>query len=57
MRVLTAGNVFDQGTAERLVECILSAGGSREPAELYAAFRGRMPGVDALIEKRGLKAA
>jgi peptidyl-dipeptidase Dcp len=52
-----AGDVFDEGTARRLADCILSAGGSREPAELYVAFRGRMPGVDALLEKRGLKAA
>ena len=36
---------------------ILSAGGSREAAELYTAFRGRMPGVEALLEQRGLKAA
>ena len=52
-----AGDVFDEGTARRLADCILSAGGSREPAELYVAFRGRMPGVDALLQKRGLKAA
>jgi len=49
-----AGDVFDPATAKRLADCILSAGGSREPAELYAAFRGRMPGVEALLEKRGL---
>ena len=52
-----AGDVFDPEVARRLAECILSVGGSRDPAELYTAFRGRMPGVDALLEKRGLKAA
>jgi peptidyl-dipeptidase Dcp len=52
-----AGDVFDQGTARRFAETILSAGGSREAAELYEAFRGRMPGVEALLEQRGLNAA
>jgi peptidyl-dipeptidase Dcp len=52
-----AGDVFDPATAQRLADCILSAGGSREPDELYVAFRGRMPGVEALLAKRGLKAA
>jgi peptidyl-dipeptidase Dcp len=49
-----AGDVFDPGVAARLAEHIYSAGGSREGAELYTAFRGRMPGVEALLEKRGL---
>lgn len=48
------GDVFDSRTARRLVECILSAGGSREASELYLDFRGRMPGVEALLEQRGL---
>ncbi len=52
-----AGDVFDPATAQRLAACILSAGGSREAAELYMDFRGRMPGVDALLEQRGLNAA
>ena len=51
------GDVFDRGVADRLREHVLSAGGSRDPAELYVAFRGRMPGVEALLEKRGLVAA
>ena len=51
------GDVFDPATAKRLVDCILSAGGSRDAADLYMAFRGRMPGVEALLEQRGLKAA
>jgi peptidyl-dipeptidase Dcp len=49
-----AGDVFDAETARRLQDCILSAGGSREAAELYTEFRGRMPGVEALLEQRGL---
>lgn len=51
------GDVFDAGVAERLRTHILSAGGSRDAAELYVAFRGRLPGVEALLEQRGLAAA
>ena len=51
------GNVFDPVTAKRLADSILSAGGSREAADLYTAFRGRMPGVEALLDQRGLAAA
>jgi peptidyl-dipeptidase Dcp len=48
------GNVFDAATAERLKRFVYSAGNSRDPAELYTAFRGRMPTPAALLEKRGL---
>ncbi len=51
------GDVFDPGVAARLAEHVLSAGGSRDAAELYVAFRGRLPGVEALLEQRGLVAA
>ncbi len=49
-----AGGAFDAGTAEKLERFILSAGGSREAEELYTAFRGRMPGPEALLKGRGL---
>ncbi|MBB5221989.1 peptidyl-dipeptidase Dcp [Amaricoccus macauensis] len=48
------GDVFDPATARRLFENILSAGGSREASELYTDFRGRMPGVEALLRQREL---
>jgi peptidyl-dipeptidase Dcp len=51
-----AGDIFDPDVAAALAENIYSAGGSREAADLYMAFRGRMPGVEALLEKRGLGA-
>jgi len=51
------GDPFDGATAARLAEHIYSAGGSRDAAELYTAFRGRMPGIEALLRKRGLRAA
>jgi peptidyl-dipeptidase Dcp len=51
------GDVFHADTAEKLRRYIYSSGGSLDPAEAYTAFRGRMPEIDALLEKRGLKAA
>jgi peptidyl-dipeptidase Dcp len=49
-----AGDVFDPAVAKRLKDHIYSAGGARDPAEAYRAFRGRMPSVDPLLRKRGL---
>ncbi|WP_373029860.1 M3 family metallopeptidase [Sulfitobacter sp.] len=51
------GNAFDPERAKALEEHILSTGGSRDAAELYTAFRGRLPGVEALLKGRGLIAA
>jgi peptidyl-dipeptidase Dcp len=51
-----AGDPFHPATARALEDHILSSGGSREAEELYTAFRGRMPGVDALLKGRGLAA-
>jgi peptidyl-dipeptidase Dcp len=48
------GDPFHPETARRLERFILSAGGSDEPETLYTAFRGRMPGVEALLRGRGL---
>lgn len=50
-----AGDVFDAATAGRLVANVLAAGGSRDEAEAYRAFRGRLPGVEALLAQRGLQ--
>lgn len=52
-----AKDIFDEETAERLKQFIYSAGDSRDPAELYKAFRGRMPSIEPLLLKRGLVAA
>jgi len=51
-----AGNVFDPELSVRL-KTIYSAGDTRDPMELYRAFRGRDPTIEALLEKRGLTAA
>lgn len=51
-----AGGAFDAERAKALEDHILSTGGSQDPAELYTAFRGRLPGVAALLKGRGLAA-
>jgi peptidyl-dipeptidase Dcp len=51
------GDVFDPEVAGRLARHVYSAGGSAEADALYVAFRGRLPGVEALLEQRGLVAA
>lgn len=51
-----AGGAFDAEMADKLERYILSAGGSEEADVLYTKFRGRMPGVEALLKGRGLAA-
>ncbi|WP_170589585.1 M3 family metallopeptidase [Ruegeria arenilitoris] len=49
-----AGGAFDPERAQALEDNILSKGGSKEAEDLYLAFRGRLPGVEALLKGRGL---
>jgi peptidyl-dipeptidase Dcp len=51
------GDVFDPATAKKLHDHVYAAGGSRDPAELYTAFRGRLPTPDGLLRRRGLSEA
>ncbi len=51
-----AGGPFDPEKAQALEAHILSTGGSVDAGELYTAFRGRLPGVEALLKGRGLAA-
>ncbi len=51
-----AGGAFDPEMADKLERFILSKGGSEEAEALYMQFRGKMPGVDALLKGRGLAA-
>ena len=48
------GDVFDPALARRLHDYVYAAGNSRDPAEAYVAFRGALPGPEALLRKRGL---
>ena len=50
-----AGNVFDPTLAAKLRREVYEVGNTRDPAESYTAFRGRMPSADALLRNRGLK--
>ncbi|MBI5010581.1 MAG: M3 family metallopeptidase [Bacteroidia bacterium] len=49
------GNIFNKEVAARFEKEILSKGGTRDPLEMYIAFRGKEPGIDALLVNRGLK--
>ena len=49
--------IFDQDTALSFRRNILEKGGSREPDELFRAFRGREPSINALIERSGFTKA
>lgn len=48
------GDAFNEELAERLKTSIYSAGGIQDPEDAYIDFRGRLPTIDALLEKRGL---
>jgi len=39
------------------LKAIYSAGDTRDPMELYGAFRGREPAIAALLQQRGLAEA
>lgn len=47
-------SLFDQKTAQRLLEHVYQAGGTDEPMSLYVRFRGQEPKIDALLKSRGL---
>ncbi len=49
------GDIFNREIASRFEKEILSRGGTRDPLEMYIAFRGKEPGIDALLINRGLK--
>jgi len=49
------GDPFNPDMAKRLRDNIYAAGGTRDPEELYLAFRGRMPSPEAMMVKRGLE--
>ena len=48
--------IFNQETAQRFRDCILSKGGTEHPMTLYKRFRGGEPTIDALLERNGIKA-
>jgi oligopeptidase A len=48
--------IFNQQTGNDFLSNILEMGGSREPMDLFVAFRGREPKVDALLRHSGIAA-
>ena len=44
---------WDKDVAQRLRDNVFSIGNTRDPAEAYRSFRGRDPGIEALMRKRG----
>jgi peptidyl-dipeptidase Dcp len=48
-----AGSMYDEATARRLVERVLSVGNTVDPAAGFRAFRGRDVTIDALMRARG----
>jgi len=46
--------IFNRATGERFLHEILERGGAREPMDLFVAFRGRKPSVDALLRHSGV---
>ena len=46
--------VFDRNVAQRFLDAILSAGGSRKALDAFVEFRGRPPDVNALLRQLGL---
>ena len=49
--------IFDQATAQRFRENILSKGGTEHPMVLYKRFKGSEPTIDALLKRNGIKRA
>lgn len=47
--------IFDQKTAQRFRDNILSRGGTEHPMTLYKRFRGGEPTIDALLKRNGIK--
>ena len=46
--------IFDPATGRDFLYTILEQGGSREPMDLFVEFRGRRPGIDALLRHSGI---
>lgn len=47
--------IFDKETADSFRKNILSKGGTEDPMQLYIRFRGHEPGIDALLQRNGIR--
>ncbi|MBA2653647.1 MAG: oligopeptidase A [Gammaproteobacteria bacterium] len=50
----TEQGIFDEETGRSFMENILEQGGAKDPMELFIAFRGREPSVEALLKQAGI---
>ncbi|MCI0523493.1 MAG: M3 family metallopeptidase [Bacteroidales bacterium] len=48
------GDIFNKEVADRFEKEILARRGSKDELEMWVAFRGREPSIEALLENRGL---
>ncbi|HBA35191.1 MAG TPA: oligopeptidase A, partial [Gammaproteobacteria bacterium] len=48
--------IFDRETGQLFLENILEKGGSEDAMDLFVAFRGREPTVDALLRHTSINA-
>ncbi|MBT8439138.1 MAG: M3 family metallopeptidase, partial [Gammaproteobacteria bacterium] len=48
--------IFDAQTGQRFLNNVLEKGGSKDAMELFVAFRGREPEIDALLRHSGIAA-
>ena len=46
--------IFSQSVGHDFLTNVLEMGGSKEPSELFKAFRGREPSIDALLRHSGI---
>lgn len=53
--ILKKEGIFNQTTAQRFRDCILSKGGTEHPMTLYKRFRGGEPTIDALLRRDGIR--
>lgn len=52
--VFQENGIFDKKTAESFRRNILEKGGTEHPMKLYKQFRGKEPGIEALLKRNGI---
>jgi oligopeptidase A len=50
-------DIFSRDIGDKFRRCVLEKGNSEDPMDLYKAFMGREPSLDALMERSGLTTA
>lgn len=49
------GDIFNPEVADKFRKMVLTPGGIEDAMDMYVNFRGSKPGIDALLDNRGLK--